>query len=438
MDPAAAIASLKVLAYGEKMFYHYGKLYPQPVINIGGQEYILDRLIGEGSFGRVFELATIVNRQGNLMRGPDAQMILKWVKIPDHKVPAFLNEVVIQQKLAEKEPGICPRVYDYGKIPMGDGSHRYIVVMEKCEAAARDWLKVQTIRMKDEVLHYLESLAQMLQILEKYQFNHRDLKSDNVMYKVFITREARDPMTGRPGRFIQRLQYYLIDFGFSCATFDGVEYRGTLYNFKPPTCFRKSRDLAQTVFELLAFPNLGPELTRFVQLLLTFDYTDKQGQMRKCEMAKKDGCMPDFDGTWRKTYDFLNEETVENPNTTPEGLLNAIKMYREKGIAACEKGFVDPVKDQCVPDPGPVPADLAAAAAGAGPVGASPVEHIARPVADVAATGADLDLSPDQPAPPPLIPPTPPKTEEGAGRPRKTRRLKKSKRSRRQRKRSTR
>lgn len=161
-------------------------------------------------------------------------------------------------------------------------------------------------------------------------------------------------------------KYLLIDFGFSCAKFDGVDYEGYLYFDLGIKCFRQSRDLALLVFELLQ-PRLkvSPEIKKFAQLVLTFDYKGK-----KCDMSQ--GCLPDFDGDWVEAYKFLDKDEVENPNTTPDGLLRAIEVYRKGGVKACEKGFVlDPTKDACVGDPGP-PAAVEAAAAAAAAAGAGP------------------------------------------------------------------
>jgi hypothetical protein len=83
-------------------------------------------------------------------------------------------------------------------------------------------------------------------------------------------------------------------------------------------------------------------MKKFLQLVLTFDYKGK-----KCDMSV--GCLPDFNGEWLKAYKFLDNDAVENPNTTPDGLLNAIKSYREGGIEACEGGFI--VNDKCIATP---------------------------------------------------------------------------------------
>lgn len=259
----------------------------------------------------------------------------------------LLQELTIQQKLGEKEPGVCPTLYEYGYIA---SSNQYVVIMEQCTGTARDLLSAQTLD-PEVVLDYYEQVAKILQRLEKYNFNHRDLKSDNVMYKI-------DPATGKR-------TFLLIDFGFSCITIDGNRYEGTLY-FKPKeVCFRRSRDLAQVVFESLYY--LKGDILTFAQLVLTFTYVGK-----KCDMTV--GCYPLFyPAKWSNTYDFLNRPGVENPNTTPEGLLKAIESYRQGGLAACRAGFVtNPITGTCDPVPPPP-------AASAMKPAVSPKPHAANP-----------------------------------------------------------
>ena len=330
-----------------------------------------DPPLGIGSYGRVYQLRDFAedNSYGDtiLLIGPPRSIILKWITLPGDKVPNLLQECTIQQKLSEKEPGVCPNLYEYGKVIIADETgrpaYRYIVVMEMCVGTARSLLHRRDSRQNrliprtEAVLDYLEQMAKIMKRLEKYNFNHRDLKSDNIMYK----RVAVD--SDHPFGY----KFLLIDFGLSCATFGGKQYEGTLYFQSGTKCFRKSRDLAMLVFELLSL-SINDTMKRFGKLLLTFDLNGKP-----CDMTK--GCLPDFDGKWASAYDFLDKDDVENPNTTPDGLLAAIKSFREKGIEKCEQeGFIkDPIKDACVPDPGVDVGALAAA-------GAGPVEHIASPV----------------------------------------------------------
>lgn len=306
----------------------------QTIVSPSGQRYPVGKLLGRGSFGAVHEA------------GPGK--IMKIVRTRDSSTEKnFLTELAIQKTLSEKEPGVCPKLYEFGHIA---SSAQYIVIMEKCEGTARDLLKAQPFN-PDVVLDYYEQVATILQKLEKYEFNHRDLKSDNVMYTI-------DPTT-------QKRTFLLIDFGFACITVDGKRLKGTLYFPPNEKCFRRSRDLSAMIFESLYL--LKGDILTFAQLVLTFTHAGKT-----CDMTV--GCKPLFyPAQWSNTYDFLNRPGVENPNTTPEGLIKAVEAYRQGGITACRAGFiVNPITDACVPVPAPP-------AASALKPGVSPKPHVANP-----------------------------------------------------------
>jgi len=280
----------------------------------------LGKKLGEGSFGTVYK-----------MSGKSDQIVKVFEEnnMDDDDIENLIQEVTIQQKLAEKLPGTCPKIHTFGRVTDSVIDY-YMIVMERCVGTARTHLRANG-KNDEEVLDYLEQVANILKRAKQFDFNHRDLKSDNIMYKL-----------GDDNKKI----YLLIDFGFSCATFDGVKYAGTFYYEPTIKCFRESRDLAMAVFELLWIQSLTPSMKKFIQLVLTFDHKGK-----KCDMTK--GC-EGFDRGWEGVYDFLDDDAVENPNTTPDGLLNAIKAYRERGIESCEKdGFIlNPIKGECMPDPG--------------------------------------------------------------------------------------
>lgn len=304
------------------------------LISPSGERFPLNKNLGEGSFGRV------------ISSGPDK--IVKVIKSRDATAKKhMMEEITIQQKINEKVPDVCPKLYAYGLIP---ASGEYAIIMERCDGTARDLFK--TNPDPELVLQYYEQIATILQKLEPYQFNHRDLKSDNVMYKI-------DPATGKH-------KFLLIDFGFSCITVDGQRYQGTSYFTPTEKCFRRSRDLAALVFESLYFLK-GGDIRTFAQLVLTFQYKGKT-----CDMSK--GCAPGFPkASWSHTYDFLNKDSVDNPNTTPEGLIKAVQAYRQGGLQSCQAGFVvHPIANQCVPiPPPPAPAALQ--------VAQSPKPHLASP-----------------------------------------------------------
>lgn len=274
-----------------------------------GTKYIPSKLLGSGTYGSVFEL--------------DGGRILKAMEDTQIKLNSFISEVELQQRLYQKEPGTCPRISDYGRVP---NKGEYMIVMEKMDGTVRDLLKTNA----QMSIEFLKQIAVIFKKLEKYQFNHRDFKSDNAMYK----------LEGDKYRFV------LIDFGFSCATIDGRKYKGTSYFPPKAKCFRRSRDLAQCVYEIEKYtPNLPTDIREFLRLLLTFNIAGK-----KCEMFK--GCPPHKIERWIDTYDFLDNDAIENPHTTPNGLLQAIHVFETKGLEACKNGFIiDPVLDTCVPKP---------------------------------------------------------------------------------------
>ena len=334
MEKDLRLLELGVYFIGMKVMEIFNLERPELVVSASGERFVIGKRLGMGTFGTIHAV------------GDDK--IAKIIRTEDADTEAeIIQEITIQQKLSEKEPDVCPKIHAFGKIKQ---TGKYIAVMEKCTGTARDVLKSGA--SEEDFLDYFDQIAKIFARLEKYQFNHRDLKSDNVMYKL-------DPVTGKK-------KFLLIDFGFACATFDGVKYAGTLYFESHEKCFRRSRDLAQMVFETLVFSK-SADLTNFMQLVLTFKWKGKD-----CDMTR--GCFPDFDGSWLNTYDFLNNDAVDNPNTTPEGLQKAITSYRLGGIKACKKGFiVNPIDEACVPKPDPpAPAALK--------VAVSPKPHVASPV----------------------------------------------------------
>lgn len=271
-----------------------------------GATYPVVKLLGSGSFGSVYKSTE--------------KRVIK--EIEGGPPEGFEQEVLVQIKTYEAVPGSCPKIFDFGK----KGLDNYVIVMEEFDNTARYIIG----QNPDLIPDYLRQVAQILHKLEPFEFNHRDLKSDNVMY----TMEDN------------KIRFALIDFGFACITVDGKKYAGLSYFPPESKCFRNSRDLAQMIYELEKYtPDIPDEIRTFLRLLLTFDIKGK-----KCEMFK--GCPPHMIDTWADTYDFLDNDAIENPHTTPEGLLHALDVFETHGLEACQNGFVvDPVKNNCVPKP---------------------------------------------------------------------------------------
>lgn len=233
----------------------------------------------------------------------------------------LVSEVTIQQQLHAKVPDACPELYDFVKVK----SNEYIVVMEKCEGTAYSWL-LNNGRNDTEFLDFLEQVAVVLKRAQRaIGLNHRDLHAGNIMYKTVDRANLKTREVKKIKKFL------LVDFGFSCASINGTRYEGTQYFEAGQKCFRASRDLALLIYRTNTEVALSAKMKQFIKTLLTFTYKNEDGDDVDCDMT--DVC-EGFDRTEFEEYEFLNKDGVENPKTTPDGLIAEIKKYRATASAA--------------------------------------------------------------------------------------------------------
>lgn len=226
----------------------------------------------------------------------------------------LLAEVTIQQQLHAMVPGSCPKIYDFIELITARGDYRFkcAIVMEKCEGTAHEWL-ADNAGNDTEVLDFLEQVATILQKAQAAcRFNHRDLKANNIMYKTVDGKK----------------KYLLVDFGFSCATFNNKKYEGTEFFAAGQPCLRPSRDLAFLVYKTYkSFANLSANMKRFFETLLTIEREPCNMVRGYCPPIASPGFTNQIEF---EEYRFLNKDGTENVKTTPDGLLQQIKAYREK------------------------------------------------------------------------------------------------------------
>jgi len=277
----------------------------------GSREYTIPMgSRGSGLFANVYDLGRgLVLKVVYLTKSPSEKLDADArPKTPPDK---FEAEARIHEALSTlTDPPVCPRLVAWGipkyvsdattditYPPMG------VLVMQSATGTARDYLT--ETKSEDAILDYYTQVATILTRLEPYKFNHRDLKSDNILYVM----EDDKPV------------FLLADFGHACATIDGTELSGQL-EVEETTggCFRKSRDLAQLVFDSRRFLPEGSRIERFAQSLLVIG--------------------PGFPGRWEETYDYFDNKDIETPKTVPEKFLKAIADYRsdpEGFLAAASK-----------------------------------------------------------------------------------------------------
>lgn len=212
-------------------------------------KYSNPRNLGKGYYGAVTECTN-----SNLCR----QVAIKNVELnekfstPEVQLANFLKEYIIQIILSEvsKPVGRVPEVYRIG-ISDEETPTSGFIISELMDDTLDKFIKNKSEEEKDVIV--TDALVQVADILDFFQktvrFNHRDLKSNNVMYKT---------VGGKP-------VYRIIDFGYSCIMWNQLEIQTNTYQFQ--TCFKAGRDLAQLTYELKTYGRLSSRLELWLLLL---------------------------------------------------------------------------------------------------------------------------------------------------------------------------
>ena len=152
----------------------------------------------------------------------------------------FLRECIIQIILAEtsrkfnRENIGVPALY---KLGISKDRHKGFIISELMDTS---FFRLLNTDIDGDLLDIIvpDMLLQVADILDFFQsklyFNHRDLKTDNVMITMVGNRRI----------------YKIIDFGMSCLMWNQLNIETTSHRFT--TCFREGRDLAQLIYDLIA------------------------------------------------------------------------------------------------------------------------------------------------------------------------------------------
>jgi len=163
----------------------------------------------------------------------------------------FLRECIIQIILAETSRQYnqvnfgVPELY---KLGISMDRYKGFIVSELMEDTLFKLLLTKDDEEVDSIVP--DMLLQVADILDFFQktlrFNHRDLKRDNIMYKM---------VDGHP-------IYKLIDFGYSCITWNQLSIETTTYPFT--SCFREGRDLSQLLYDFLLHNAVSSRLEAWI------------------------------------------------------------------------------------------------------------------------------------------------------------------------------
>lgn len=283
-------------------------------IIVNTKTYDVKLEIAKGTYGEVYSASS--DTYGDV--------VLKIIRIgSEAQFTDFLKEAIIQillQETSRDQPNgpYVPEVYDvfYDMA----GSHAYIVT-QKMYSTMHDYVdaftrkdRVQSVLSKDLIVPlFFRQIATILEFFQRtLQFNHRDMKGNNVMY----VKDAAD------NRIVK-----IIDFGFSCLKWGNMSIRGGDYFKDSDTCFRRERDMAQLmVYALQYFKPISRQLKTYLIEMLKAEVAGEP-----CSVGE--GCM--YHGkslvkNYINTYNFYNRANVVSTFASPNTVLAHINRFEKK------------------------------------------------------------------------------------------------------------
>ena len=270
-------------------------------------EYDIIKVIGAGTFGAISECANVETCK------PVAIKVIRFlpkngpIEFQTHN---FLKECIIQIILASvsKQLGFpnggVPEIYSVGFYYDASGLNG-IIVSELMKNTLRAYIEGKDKETNDIIIP--DMLLQISHILHFFgdtlQFNHRDLKDDNIMYT----------------KIGDKMIYKLIDFGFSCLQWNQLQIKTSLQFPIERPCFKEGRDLAQLIYYLIYFQgyNFSPRLNEWMRSRLFVNYSGSRVSLSNWISTSKE--IP-----WPYTYGFFNRNTVRFLKSNPQQIRNSI------------------------------------------------------------------------------------------------------------------
>lgn len=272
-------------------------------------EYDIIKVIGAGTFGAISECANVETCK------PVAIKVIRFlpkngpIEFQSHN---FLKECIIQIILASvsKQLGFpnggVPEIYSVGFYYDATGLNG-IIVSELMKNTLRAYIEGKDEETNDIIIP--DMLLQISNILHFFgdtlQFNHRDLKDDNIMY----------------AKIGDKMIYKLIDFGFSCLQWNQLQIKTSLQFPEERPCFKEGRDLAQLIYYLIYFQRDGykfsTRLNEWMRSRLLVNYSGSDVSLSNWISTAQE--IP-----WPYTYGFFNRNTVRFLASNPTQIINSI------------------------------------------------------------------------------------------------------------------
>jgi len=323
----------------------------------------IEKEIGAGTYGKVYllrkgsepsSLKLVLKVPKSFESGTERSEALKDSLSEFYE--EVLKQIIIYNETKERPGGaLCGQIICIGKFgSVGTEEEPSVpfVIQEYFPLTLQKYL-IETLSHHSEE-HRLKNEKIFLQLLRKlcnklkasssqvqkgalnFEFNHRDMKSDNIM----LTYDGKGNVN----------DIFLIDFGFSCVNINGYKLGQNNFIFGKTKCFKNSRDLSFLIFSLYYNLKKGGlhfsfEVENFLKWLLSFKIKDEI-----CEPYK--GCDYEISDDYTKmdlgsitslkemnndlftqSYYFFNKNYIENPKTYPENLAVHIENFLNYGMS---------------------------------------------------------------------------------------------------------
>lgn len=298
----------KLPTFASAQLVHGSYTAPANRFMINGIQYNVVEKLGEGTYGAAYKVSAPDGRNYAVKR-------IKGGLLTSSSFNEFMREALLQIILAEtsKSEADGPYVPIIYKIAFDPAKREAYMLCELMRNTMYNLFNALSAAQNDNVVP--DALQQVSDILDffgrRLQFNHRDLKGDNIMYIKTPTNE--------------RL-FKLIDFGFSCIDWHGLKINGGSYFARSKTCFREHRDLAQLTYYTLKYTaNLSPRLRDWLNQLL-----EMQVKKTKCSMGTN--CVvrgKRLIKSWENTYNVLDRKNVSVKYTKPKNYTRKMQYFIE-------------------------------------------------------------------------------------------------------------
>jgi serine/threonine protein kinase len=266
---------------------------------IAGKKYAAKEKVNQGVFGIIYK----VEHEGKYY----ACKVLREMKTATD-FQAFLNEVMIhiilmQTSMGEKDGPYVPYLY---KVAYDKALSKTYIITEWMKKTLRDDIIRHTKHENDAHLPmFISNVAHILGFFGKtLQFNHRDLHSANVM--------------------LGNNRITLIDFGYSCLRWEGVEFKGpSVYNAAQNPCYKEDRDIPFLLMELYMYYDeyISDALRKSLHKVLI-----ARTGSSVCDLGLL--CPEHGVAALEDRYEFLNAPATVIPEGIPKHVERQFKQFR--------------------------------------------------------------------------------------------------------------